>query len=81
MTAQNSIKIEVARQCAYHTNIMKALTLLIAFLVASAASAQSNVLPRVNENLTAYEARMEAYFAPQIAARGVLALVTDESSE
>ncbi len=61
---------------------MRALAALLAcFLVVPVVSAQSTITPHPNENLTAYKARMAAYFAPQIAAQGELALLTDESSE
>lgn len=57
------------------------LSLAVWLLALSPVLAQSNTIPRPNENLNAYEARMTAYFAPQMPGRGVEALVKDESSE
>src|SRR4051794_33483853 len=57
------------------------LCLAVWFLTLAPVFAQSNTIPRPNENLKDYEARMAEYFAPQIAKQGEAALVKDESSE
>jgi hypothetical protein len=50
-------------------------------VVSSQAFAQcDDVYPRAGENLKAFEARMDACFAPEIARRGIKALIQDESS-
>jgi hypothetical protein len=55
-----------------------AVALLAAFPV---LASQSDITPRPNENLKDYKLRVEAYFAPLIAERGLAALLEDEGSE
>lgn len=55
--------------------------LLVSLLHVPAVLSGGETDLRPNENLYAYKARMEAYFAPQIAARGLGALVEAEGSE
>jgi hypothetical protein len=57
------------------------LSLACWLLALSPALAQSRTIPHPNENLKDFEARMDAYFAPQIKERGLAAMVKDESSE
>ena len=62
---------------------MKRLVLFLTVVVSLIVHAQSNerIRPRANETLRNYEVRMDAYFAPQIAARGIQALVEEEGSD
>src|SRR3954451_22055440 len=59
----------------------KLLVVLLLSCIAVSALAQSAITPRPDETLLAYKARMEAYFAPDIAKVGVAALIEDEGSD
>lgn len=60
---------------------MKTAAALVLVLVAMEAFTQQSVLPHPRENLAAYKARMETYFAPRKVSRGEAELLREEGSE
>jgi len=62
---------------------MKRSAVVLSIAVSFAVRAQSNLnlQPRAGETLREYEARMQAYFAPEIARIGVDVLIQEEGSD